>query len=560
MPTSQLSGVPSASPVARRIQGDFRLPVKLLRFSGRRWLVWAALALFMIAGRIALLPVLPIPDPVIHDEFSYLLAADTFAHGRLANPALELPDFFESPHILLRPAYISKYPPGQALFLAAGQKLAGHPFWGVVLSCALMVFLYCWAADAWLPPQWALVAGALTVIFFFVRLYWMESYWGGAVAACGGALVVGGLGHLLRGKPAAARSTLAVGAVILYFTRPYEGGVLCLVVLTILAYRFTRLRTEEKRIWARIVILPSMAILLAGGLAAAWYNLRTTGSLTQLPYFLYAQQYDLAPSFLVLPETPGKRYNNVINVTTHADELARYRGIRALPLAQALFGQMKYFVVFCLFQPFLGFAAVLLGIPWARVRGRKKWLVLLFAASFAAMLPELWVQFHYAAPFTIVSIILIVAATRALWFRLAAAQAAKPIRGLAFAASLAVLFVPLLFQYMFLQPGVTPRSGVVHQLEAMEGNHLVFVSYQNGWSFKSEWVYNGASPGQSRLLFAHDMGSVRNQELVKRYPHRIAWKLVLGPRQSDVRLERMEPSTENASSEPDMARKRQTAE
>ena len=111
-------------PDASRRQAD-KLLASLASKAKSTWRVILAVGLLAGLGNAATTLIQGPPIPVVSDEWSYLLATDTFASGRITNPP--------SPHRALvgentlgTPTYQSKYPPAQGSILAFGQRLGGQ--------------------------------------------------------------------------------------------------------------------------------------------------------------------------------------------------------------------------------------------------------------------------------------------------------------------------------------------------------------------------------------------------------------------------------------------------
>lgn len=169
---------------------------QLERVSRHKAAACVVVAVLTMGLRLALLPRLPIPQPHVCDEFAYLLGAETFAAGRLTNPPHPMWEHFETLQQLMQPTYMSRYPPAQSFFLALGWKVFGNPWFGVWLSFGLLAGALCWMLQNWVPPVYALLGTMITLARVSLLGYWMNSYWGGAVAGLGGCLLLGTLPRL----------------------------------------------------------------------------------------------------------------------------------------------------------------------------------------------------------------------------------------------------------------------------------------------------------------------------------------------------------------------------
>jgi hypothetical protein len=446
--------------------------------------------------------------------------------------------FLETIHVNQTPTYMSKYPPAQGAVLAVGQLL-GHPWIGVVLSMALMCGSTLWMLQGWLPARWALLGAILVFFRLAIFSYWMNTYWGGAIPAIGGALVLGALPRLVRLPQRRDAILLGLGVAILANSRPLEGLVLCLPVAAyLLVWMFYRRHPAWNILLTRICV-PILLVLVPTGIFMGYYNWRITGNPLLLPYVVNDRTYLSTPPFVWQKlAVPIPQHNP--QMESFYNKWARTFWLRSRFAVHNRVGKFVYFFLW----PEL--CIPLIALPWLWRDRRVRFLLLQFSLSFTGLLAVVWFEPHYAAPLLATLTAIVVQAMRHVrqWRTGQRAYGLGITRAiLVFAVAMNVVYVARAARDPRARSLVAPagawgavgnsaRARIEADLESRPGRQLAIVRYSPASG--GEWVYNKADIDHARVVWAREIPGVNLQPLLNYFKDRSVW--LVEPTMDDARI------------------------
>ncbi|QDU07035.1 hypothetical protein [Gimesia aquarii] len=485
------------------------------------------------------------PNPIVHDEYAYVLAADTFASGRLTNPTHPLWEHFESFHIIQRPSYQAKYPPGQGAALAIGQVLFGFPIVGAWLAMAAANGAIFWMLCGWVPRRWAVYGGFLSTLNATFLIMWGQSYWGGQVALLGGALLYGAYPRLKKKPQISTSFILGVGLIILANSRPYEGLLAALpIAIALLCWLFGKQRPGWSVAVSRIII-PIVAILIPAFLWMGYYNYRVTGSITTLPYQAWVDQYYPTSMegliFSAKKETASKEPPRIIYGYDSAAHQAEPKfELQFTSVKMSLFMKLLRFDI-----TYTGSYVIILicfcGIG-ALFRKRETLFALLISMLLivCAVSQNTSGNPHYIAPIGCLLILLQIQCLRYVyqWKR-----NWRPVGKMLVAITLvltALSTITMTASYANPNPTTafhswaTEKQQILKKLADMGGKHLILVKYNRDHNIHQEWVYNRADIDESKVIWARVLEPEKNKKLIDYFKDRSIW--IIEVDQPEIRL------------------------
>jgi hypothetical protein len=489
------------------------------------------------------------PMANIADEYAYLHGAETFLSGRLTNPTHPMWKHFESLMVLSVPTTSSKYPPAQSIVLSAGMYVTGKYIAGVWISYALACASLCWMLQAWTTPRWAFIGGLFAALHPSMQggLYlqtsevkkaifngiplddyqyvwsWSQSYWGGAVAMIGGCLLYGILPRMRRNVSPLHAITMAIGLLILANSRPFEGLIVSIPAAIVVLFWLLRMNGQgHLRSSICRFILPLAVILLCGIACMLRYNLAVTGNLLRMPYQEYVAQYDSAPMFVFQKPAPPIAYR-------HEDFRVLYMDwhFRMHESQQNLIGWLRGRPISTISPLSFFVGPVAFAMLWLPAALKRKPVKIAFISGLFLMLIHQSVIAtvpHYIAPGACLIILVITACMRELSvIRFGDCNIGRScILYLMILLPICLAVVAKKRDHLMLSHN---RGMIQQKLEATDGQHLVIVG-SKPWSVNTfGWISNHPDIDRSKVIWAYDMGTAMNKELLDYFRDRKVWSV-----------------------------------
>jgi hypothetical protein len=385
------------------------------------------------------------------------------------------------------------------------------------------------------------LGGVLAVIRLSTFSYWANTYFGGNVAALGGALVLGSFPRIKRYQRAGDALLMGVGLALLANSRPYEGLFFSVPIVVLLLLWGARQPSATRRLTLRRVAFPLAIVVSLTSATMLFYFWRVTGNPFRTPFLVNLSQYDPVPYFPWESVKPWPVYHHEIMRRFYAGWLLElYQIGRIHPIMAVLIK----FITFTLFYlgPLFAIPVLMLGVVLPKgfsvkdIRPRTKFLLLVGIMTIFGTLLPVFFSPHYAAPMTCVTYALVISALQCIrrW-----RWRGKP-TGLALVRSVPTVAILLVLVYglalaLHLRDRALPQTWcspyeqdwdrpiIQRQIKSLPGQHLVFVRYGPTQDPRGSWVANAADIDSSKVVWANDMGRQRNHELINYFKDRKVW-------------------------------------
>jgi hypothetical protein len=260
------------------------------------------------------------------------------------------------------------------------------------------------------PPEWALLGGILVWTRFSVFSYWMNSYWGGALAAAGAALVLGALPRIWDQHRRRDAIVFGLGASILAVSRPVEGAIFFLPFGAALLWWALRLNVPARGTAMRRIVLPVVAILACAAGFIAFYNWRVTGSPVVFPHFIEQREITTAVFLWQHDKPPIPYANPQFDDFYHNFLPDLYQASWPAAVGQWWYKSTDFWEFFlgpALSIPFLA-------LPWVIKEPRNRLLLVQVALSAIGLWIIVYYHAHYAAPLMATLFVLMMQCMRVL--------------------------------------------------------------------------------------------------------------------------------------------------